>query len=97
MAEYVNTDVPLGISVSQASTYTTTGGAARFQLVIDFDDNGTADGILVGEPASDGNGWWLNNAADALTAEGRCPDTGGGSGSNWFGTLDEWRDAFPDP
>lgn len=97
VAEYVDTDVPLdGIGEPSLDvTNTSGGGVPGFQLVVDLDGDGEDDGILVGEPGSYGNDWWLNNAADAEAKTG-APHTGGGSGSNWFGTLDEWRDAFPD-
>ncbi len=63
------------------------------QLVVDFDNNGTPDGILVGE-AVYGDNWWLSNSAAAFVKSG-APHTGGGNGSNWFGTLPEWAVAFP--
>lgn len=63
------------------------------QLVIDFDNNGTPDGILVGEPTY-GNNWWLTGGSAQFVKDG-APHTGGGNGSNWFGSLDEWYAAFP--
>ncbi|MGY1695303.1 hypothetical protein ACI780_10345 [Geodermatophilus sp. SYSU D00814] len=65
-----------------------------FQLVVDFDADGSADGILVGEPGSYGTDWWVNKAAKTFV-KAAAPETGGGSGSDWYGTLDEWRTAFP--
>lgn len=97
VAEYVATDTALADAGEPglAFTNTTGGGVPGFQLVVDFDDNGTADGILVGEPASYGNDWWLNDKAAAFVMAG-APVVGGGSGSPWHGTLDQWRAAFPD-
>jgi hypothetical protein len=98
VAEYVDTDVPLAsvgepaLNQVNNSTGTTPPG---FQLVVDFDGNGSADGILVGEPTFYGNDWWLNNAADPAV-KANAPHTGGGSGSNWYGTLPEWRTNFPE-
>lgn len=96
VAEYVDTSTPLAAAGEPSLEYTPTSGAVPpgFQLVTDFDGDGSADGILVGEPVYGGD-WWLNNAAKPFVKAG-APHTGGGSGSNWFGTLDEWRSAFPD-
>jgi hypothetical protein len=66
-----------------------------FQLVVDFDSDGTADGILVGEPGVYGNDWWVNNGA-AQFVKDAAPSHAGGSGSPNHGTLDEWRSAFPE-
>ncbi len=64
------------------------------QLAMDFDNNGSFDGYLVGE-AIYGNNWWLSNSAAQFAKDG-APNTGGGNGSNWFGTASEWLNAFPD-
>ncbi|MBM7805125.1 hypothetical protein JOD57_000962 [Geodermatophilus bullaregiensis] len=96
VAEYVATDTPLA-EVGEPSlqfTNTTGGGVPGFQLVVDFDADGTADGILVGEEVYDGD-WWLNDAAAQFVKDG-APSHTGGSGSTDHGTLDEWRGAFPD-
>lgn len=96
VAEYVDTDTPLADVGDPSLDYDATAGTIPpgYQLVVDFDDDGTPDGILVGEPTYYGDDWWLNNAAAAFVKAG-APHTGGGSGSNWFGTLEEWSDAFP--
>jgi hypothetical protein len=71
------------------------------QLVIDFDGNGSVDGILVGEPTyADGSPlygdtWWLANSAKQFVKDG-APAHGGGYGSTNNGTLDQWRAAFSD-
>ncbi|MGH3474223.1 MAG: Ig-like domain-containing protein [Aeromicrobium sp.] len=71
------------------------------QLVTDFDGNGTADGILVGEPTyADGDplygdNWWLSNGSKQFVKDG-APSHAGGFGSDNNGTLDQWRTAFPD-
>ena len=97
VAEYVATSTPLADAGEPTLEYTPTSGTIPpgFQLVIDFDNDGSADGILVGEPTYSGNDWWLNNAADA-DVKANAPVTGGGSGSTWHGTLDQWRANFPD-
>jgi hypothetical protein len=64
------------------------------QSVIDFDHDGTTDGILVGEPVY-GNDFWLTNGS-AQFVKDAAPETTGGSGSEWHGTLAEWSAVFPD-
>jgi hypothetical protein len=99
VAGYYTTNFPLsGLgdqTIAESIDYQATlGTAPGLQLVTDFDNNGTPDGILVGE-AVYGNNWWLNNGA-AQFAKDNAPNTGGGNGSNWFGTPDEWLSSFPD-
>lgn len=67
-----------------------------------FDTNGVlGDGvgdwnILVGEPVY-GDVWWLTGGS-SQQAKDADPSgaNNGGNGSEWFGTLDEWRAALPD-
>jgi hypothetical protein len=96
VAEYVATSTPLATAGEPSLELTNNSGTIPpgFQLVTDFDNDGTIDGILVGEPTFYGNDWWLNNGADA-DIKANAPVTGGGSGSLWHGTLDQWRTAFP--
>jgi hypothetical protein len=77
-------------------TYRPTSGTAPpgFQLVVDFDNDGTADGILVGETIY-ANDWWLSNGSAQFVKDG-APSHTGGSGTANHGTLDRWRTAFPD-
>jgi hypothetical protein len=49
--------------------------------------------MLVGESVY-GNNWWLTNGSSA-SAKINAPHTGGGNGSLWYGTLDEWLTSFP--
>ncbi len=63
------------------------------QIVVDFDGDGTPDGILVGEPAYYGTEWWLTNDSAQWVKDG-APHTGGGYGSDYYGTLAEWAAAF---
>jgi hypothetical protein len=97
VAEYVNTSTPLAAVGEPSLDQTYNSGstiAPGFQLVVDFDNDGSADGILVGEPAAYGTNWWLNTSSKPFVQAG-APHTGGGFGSPWYGTLDEWRAAFP--
>ena len=96
VAEYVATTNALA-SVGEPKlnfTNTTSAGVPGFQLVVDFDNNGTADGILVGEPGFYGNDWWLSNGS-AKFVKDAAPSHTGGFGSVNHGTLDQWRTAFP--
>lgn len=96
VAEYVATSTPLATAGEPTLEVTNNSGSIQpgFQLVIDFDGNGSADGILVGEPVY-GNDWWLNNAAAQFVKDG-APSHTGGYGSTNHGTLAQWRTAFPD-
>lgn len=82
-------------SITDTLLYTTNLGsiAPSTQLVIDFDGNGTTDGILVGESIYINN-WWLSNGSAQFAKDG-APQMGGGNGSNWFGTAEQWLNAFP--
>ena len=95
VAEYVATATSLA-SVGEPKlnyTNTTSAGVPGFQLVVDFDNDGTADGILVGEPVY-GNDWWLSNGSKQFVKDA-APSHKGGSGSADHGTLEQWRTAFP--
>ncbi len=97
-AGYYTTNFPLSDlgaqTIDQALTYTpTTGIEPGLQLVTDFDNNGSPDGILVGE-AVYGNAWWLSNSASQFVKD-NAPNTGGGYGSNWYGTPNDWLTKFP--
>lgn len=96
VAEYVNTDKPLAAVGEPTLDYTTTSGTIPpgFQMVVDFDADGTNDGILVGEPSKYGNDWWLSDGSKQFVKDG-APSHSGGFGSANHGTLDEWRAAFP--
>lgn len=94
VAGYVATNVVLSGIGEPSLEYTPTFGITPgYQLVVDFDADGSPDGILVGETIYGGN-WWLSASADA-DIKARAPHIGGGNGSEWFGTLDEWRETFP--
>ena len=95
VAEYVATSTPLAMAGEPSLNYTsTTGGVPGFQLVVDFNADGIPDGILVGEPGSYGNDWWLSNSAAQFVKDG-APSHTSGSGSANHGTLNQWRASFP--
>jgi hypothetical protein len=96
VAEYVDTNTPLsGIGEPSLDYTSIVGIAPGSQLVVDFDNDGTPDGILVGEPGFYGNDWWASNGS-AQFVKDRAPSHTGGFGSGNHGTLDQWRAAFPD-
>ena len=96
VAEYVATSTPLATVGEPSLELTNNSGTVPpgFQQVVDFDGNGTLDGILVGEPTYYGNDWWASNSSAQFVKDG-APSHTGGSGSANHGTLDEWRTAFP--
>lgn len=95
VAWYHNVNYPLTDVGTPSMNYSSTFGLEPgLQLVVDFDNNGTPDGILVGE-AVYGDDWWLSNSA-AQFVKDAAPVTGGGSGSAYHGTLNGWLASFPD-
>lgn len=94
VAEYVATSTPLATVGEPSLEYTSTfGGRPGYQLIVDFDNDGTGDGILVGETVY-GNDWWASGGSKAFVKDG-APSHTGGFGSTNHGTLDGWRAAFP--
>lgn len=77
------------------------GSTARpgLQLVMDIDGDGVADGILVGEPIyadiAVATNWWLSGGSATQAFKDLAPSDDGGNGSQWNGTLAEWRAALP--
>ena len=69
----MDTSTPLAGVGEPSLDYTPTTGTIPpgYQLIVDFDDDGTIDGILVGEPTVYGNDWWLNNGAEQFVKDGR--------------------------
>jgi hypothetical protein len=93
-AGYFATNFALQDAGTPAINYASTnGGTPGMQLSVDFDNNGTADGILVGEPTY-GNDWWLSNGSQQFVKDA-APLHTGGSGSDNHGTLNAWLAAFP--
>lgn len=93
-AGYYAFSAPLTSITSGSLNYSAAFGIPPgMQLVVDIDGNSAPDGILVGEAVYGAN-WWLTNSATPAFKAG-APHTGGGNGSNWFGTLSEWGISFP--
>lgn len=94
VAWYHAVDYSLSAVGAPSMEYTANSGIQPgLQLVVDFDGNGTPDGILVGESVY-GNNWWLSNSAAQFVKDG-APHNGSGYGSNWYGTLSDWLTYFP--
>ena len=94
VAEYVDTNMALATVGEPYLDYTDTGADLAdpgFQLVVDLDGGG-ADGILVGEPGSYGNHWWLAGASPAFSDSISVPT---GDGYAHSAPLNDWRAAFP--
>lgn len=95
VAEYVASGARLADVGEPSLEYASTvGGVPGFQLVVDFDADGTPDGILIGEPGVYGNDWWASNGS-SQTVKDAAPSHDGGFGSPNHGTLDQWRAKFP--
>lgn len=94
-AGYVATDIALAdIGVPALNLGATSGPKPSVQLVTDFDNDGTTDGILVGETVY-GNDYWVPDSA-ASFVKTAAPSHTGGSGSSNHGTLDQWLVSFPE-
>src|SRR5690606_9929989 len=98
-AGYYGVDFPLADlgdqTIDEALDYDADFGIEPgLQLVVDFDNDGIEDGILVGEKVY-GENWWLTGSS-ADFVKNDAPHTGGGSGSEWFGTANEWLEEFPE-
>ncbi len=80
-------------------TWFGTSPAPGAQLVFDFDNitgNGNDYNLLVGESVY-GDNWWLTNGSSAAAkAADPSAEQNGGNGSEWFGTLAQWKAAMPD-
>jgi hypothetical protein len=101
VAEYVATDTPLGGVTNTGLDLTTNSGTIKpgYQLVVDLDNDGDNDGILVGEPDFYEGKWWLGSHKSfpvdpAVAANPNTPKEPGGGGP-LNGTLDQWRAAYP--
>jgi hypothetical protein len=76
--------------------YTQLGGTFLYepglQAVVDLDNNGSPDAILVGEEVY-GDNWWLAGVSGGLDTTG-FPTEGGGGGT-YNGTIAQWLAARP--
>jgi LPXTG-motif cell wall-anchored protein len=70
----------------------TTGTSPGVQLYVNFD--GTNTGTLVYEPVYGQDLWLTGGSSD--TVKNNAPVNGGGNGSTWHGTIDQWLTKFPD-
>lgn len=97
VAEYVATDAPLaGIDEPSLQYQNTAGGIPGLQLVVDLNNDGTPDGILVGEPSFYGDDWWANSQLDNFIAANPGTAPGARHGYAHAGSLSEWSTAYAD-
>ena len=89
-------DIPLADVTSAGVDFTNTsgGGVPSAQLLLDTPAIGLTEGTLVAEAVYGDVVWLTAGSSDELKA--LAPHTGGGFGSNWWGTLAEWGAAVPD-
>lgn len=74
--------------------WTGTSPAPGLNLFVDFDGDTAPDGILVYE-AVYGQDLWLTGSS-AQFVKDAAPVIGGGNGSQWHGTIDQWLTKFPE-
>lgn len=86
-------DFPLTKTGTVALGWTGTNPPPGGQIVVDLDGNGSADGILVFEPAFYGQNLWLASIAPGFVTAG-APAVGGGGGSI-NGTIDQYLAVWP--
>lgn len=93
-AGYHAISVPLA-GVGTPSIDLTNSGSSTpgIQLLVDFNNDGVVDGVLVGESAY-GADWWLSNRSAQFAKDG-APSYSGGFGSINHGTLNAWLAKFP--
>lgn len=90
-AEYVPTNTALSAVGTPSLEYTQTSGQQPgYQLVVDLDNNGGRDAILVGEYGI----WWAAELSK-LTLQGQSPQVPGPGNTVWQGPLADWQAAFP--
>jgi hypothetical protein len=105
VAEYLRTETPLSDVADDEPALEYQGTAdykgnptitpPGFQLVVDLNDDGKKDGILVGETAYNGD-WWLASATPSGDLDLTATAPGAGHGYAHAGTLEEWSDAYDD-
>lgn len=95
VAWYHGVDYALSEVGVPSMDYTQTSGIKPgMQIVVDFDNDGSNDAILVGE-AIYGNDWWVPDSAKQFVKDG-APSHEGGFGSANHGTINQWLANFPD-
>jgi hypothetical protein len=95
VAEYFPVGKPLAGITDVAYDWYGTTPTPGAQYVMDFDNDGSQDGILVGELVYGGQDVWLTNASKAEYKGAGAPSNTGGSGTDNHGTLAEWSAKYP--
>lgn len=96
VAGYIGASFPLAdLGTGFGLAVTGSGGAQPgFQALVDLDNDGDAEGYLVGEPAYGPDSLWLSanwGGADLSSA----PTTANGGGTGKGGAANAWLEAFP--
>ncbi len=90
-AEYVRTNTRLADVGAPSLDYTPTSGQRPgYQLVVDLDNNGDRDAILVGEYGI----WWAAELSNP-TIQAQSPQVPGPGNTVYQGPLANWQVAFP--
>lgn len=98
VAEYVAIPAtPLSLAGEPSLTWSGSATPPGMQLVVDLENDGTPDGIIVGEPAFYGDRWWASNALISHIGATVPPAvvSPGGDGSLVAGTLSDWLSSYP--
>ena len=74
--------------------WTGTNPPPGINLFVDFDGDGSLDGTLVYESVY-GQDLWLTNGSKQFVKD-TAPVNGGGNGSQWHGTINQWLTVYPD-
>jgi hypothetical protein len=97
-AEYWTAKMALSKTGTPSFNWVGDGAKPGMQIVLDTNNDGVSDGILVGEEGTYGTGdalnWWVSDAASA-DVKTAAPSSAGGFGSAHNGTLAQWRTALP--
>jgi hypothetical protein len=93
-AGYHALSVPLsGIGTPSISLTNAGSSTPDLQLMVDFNNDGIADGTLVGQGGY-GTDWWLTDGSAQFAKDGAPLHTGGFGSAN-HGSLNAWLASFP--
>lgn len=94
VAEYFAVKRPLASVSDVELQWFGTSATPDVHYVVDFDADGSQDGVLVGEKGSGNDVWLTNQSKDVYKGIG-APSNSAGSGSANHGTLEQWSNKYP--
>ena len=94
-AEYFAVNKTLSAVTTYDYDWYGTTPSPGIQFVMDFDNDGSQDGILVGEKTYPNQDVWLTGSSKVEYQGAGAPSNTGGSGSGDHGTLTEWSTKYP--